>query len=85
MLTIEIKEELDFDDIRDRVWGQAIDNLEVIIEHDKEEEFMSYIISCYEYDNERPTMTEINDLLAYDWEYLFDVLEIDENEENEEE
>lgn len=83
MLTIEIKEELDFDDIRDRAWGQAIDNLEIIIEHDKEEEFMSYIISCYEYGNERPTMTEINDLLAYDWEYLFEILEIEEEKEEE--
>ncbi len=67
---MEIKQDMDFDDLRKNCWGQAVDILEEISDADKEDALMSYLEDIY-YDD-IPTLTEINDLLAYDWEKLYD-------------
>ena len=67
---MEVKQDMDFDDLRKNCWGQAVDILDEIEKADKENALMSYLEDIY-YDD-IPTLTEINDLLAYDWEKLYD-------------
>lgn len=67
---MEVKQDMDFDDLRKNCWGQAVDILDEIEKADKENALMSYLEDIY-YDD-IPTLTEINDLLAYDWEKLYE-------------
>ena len=66
---MEIKQDMDFNDLRNNCWGQAVDILKEISDADKEDALMSYLEEIY-YD-EIPTLTEINDILAYDWENVY--------------
>lgn len=84
MVTIEVKRELDFDDLQEMVWGQAINILDTIYQKGKEDELMGFLASQFE-GGEIPTETEVNDILAYDWEYVFDVLGISEDDDEEDE
>lgn len=80
MFTFEIKREIDFEDVYDECNStQERDVLDTICEKGKEEELM-YILA-----EECETMDEISDLIYHEWEYLFDRLEINEDEEDEEE
>ena len=81
MVTIEVKRELDFDDLQEMVWGQAIDTLDTIYQKGKEDELMEFLASQFE-GGEIPTETQVNDILAYDWEYVFEALGISEDEED---
>lgn len=84
MVTIEVKRELDFDDLQEMVWGQAIDILDTIYQKGKEDELMEFLATQFE-GREIPTETQVNDILAYDWEYVFEVLGISEDEEDDDE
>ncbi len=84
MVTIEVKRELDFDDLQEMVWGQAIDTLDTIYQKGKEDELMEFLSSQFE-GGEIPTETQVNDILAYDWEYVFEALGISEDEEDDDE
>ena len=66
---MEVKEDLDFGDLQDRCWGQAVDILKEISDADKEDALMNYLENVFSGDI--PTMTEVNDLLAYDWEQVY--------------
>lgn len=66
---MEIKQDMDFRDLENNCWGQAVDILKEISDADKEDALMSYLEEIY-YD-EIPTLTEINDVLAYDWENVY--------------
>lgn len=66
---MEIKQDMDFNDLRNNCWGQATKILEEISDADKEDALMNYLEEIY-YD-EIPTLTEINDILAYDWENVY--------------
>ena len=79
---IEIREELDFYDLKDRVWGQACQILEKIEEEGKERELMNLILECF---SDVPSMVEVNDFIAYEWEFIYEQLDIDEDDEDEEE
>lgn len=83
MVTIEVKRELDFDDLQEMVWGQAIETLDTIYQKGKEDELMEFLASQFE-GGEIPTETQVNDILAYDWEYVFEALGISEDEEDDE-
>lgn len=82
MVTIEVKRELDFDDLQEMVWGQAVSTLDTIYQKGKEDELMDFLASQFE-GGEIPTETEVNDILAYDWEYVFDALGISEDDDDE--
>ena len=82
--TIEVKRELDFDDLQEMVWGQAIDTLDTIYQKGKEEELMQFLAEQFE-GGEIPTETQVNDILAYDWEYVFEAIGISENDEDDDE
>ena len=85
---ITVKQEMDFDDIRKSAWGQAVEGLDEIEKEGMEDELMAYLEDIF---NEGVDRTELNDLLAYDWEWVYsqigmpsDVAERLADEENEE-
>lgn len=61
-------------------WGQAREILERIEREGKLDELESLLEETFT--NELPTETDINDLLAYDWEWVYEMLDIKEEEEN---
>lgn len=67
---MEIKQDMDFNDLRNNCWGQATKILEEISDADKEDALMSYLEEIF-YDD-IPTLTEVNDVLAYDWERVYE-------------
>jgi hypothetical protein len=60
-------------------WGQAREIYERIEREGKLDELESLLEETFT--NELPTETEINDLLAYDWEWVYEMLDIKEGEE----
>ena len=77
-----IKNDMDFNDLMDNCWSGAIDTLRTIEENDKGEELMAHLEE--QWLDEVPTMTEINDYLWFEDEFIFQCLEISETEEEEE-
>ena len=77
-----IKRYMDFNDLMDNCWSGAIDTLRTIEENDKGEELMAHLEE--QWLDEVPTMTEINDYLWFEDEFIFQCLEISETEEEEE-
>ena len=65
-----IKQDYDFRDLENNCWGQAMKILEEISDANKEDALMNYLEDIY-YDD-MPTLTEVNDLLTYDWERVFE-------------
>ena len=66
---MEIKQDMDFGDLENLCWGQARKILEEISDADKEDALMNYLEDTFYGDI--PTLTEVNDLLAYDWEQVY--------------
>lgn len=82
-MTIEIKKELNFEDIKEMAWSGAIYTINIIDDHEKGNEFMQLLTETF---TEIPTDTEINDFLWFDSDYILDTLGItDDEEENGEE
>ena len=63
-------------------WGQAREIYEKIEEEGKLDELERLLEETFF--NELPTDTQINDLLAYDWEWVYEQLGISDEEEEEE-
>ena len=79
MKSFEIKREIYFDDVYDECDSeQEHDVLDTIIDNGKEDELMELLQETCE------TMDEISDMIYHEWEYIFDMLEIEENDEDEE-
>lgn len=83
MYTITVKATLDFDDLMDKCWSGAIDTLNTIRENDKEDELMSFL--SMDIFSDTPDLTEVNDLLWFDDEWIFEQLGIDTDSEDEDE
>lgn len=84
---ITVKQEMGFDEILNTAWGQAIDVLKEIHKAGMEDELMAYLDDIF---NEGVDHTELNDLLSYDWEWVYsqigmpsEVIERLADEENE--
>lgn len=84
---ITVKQEMGFDEILNTAWGQAIDVLKEIHKAGMEDELMAYLDDIF---NEGVDHTELNDLLSYDWEWVYsqigmpsEVIERLSDEENE--
>ena len=78
MLIIEEKNLLDFE-----AWSGAIETKERILEAGLEEEFENLIDECYP---DGITSTQLNDILWFDSEWVYEALGMtDEEEEDEEE
>ena len=78
-----IKQDMDFNDLMNNCWSGAIDTLKIIEEHNKEDELMAHLEK--QWFDEMPTMTQINDYLWFEDEFIFECLSISEIEEEEEE
>ena len=75
-----VKRELDFKDLQHECWSGAVDTLQTIWEHDKEDDLMDFLEGYFE-DN-IPTMTEVNDLLWFEDEWIFEQIDLDPEEED---
>ena len=80
---MRICKEMDFNDLVRECWCGAEDTLNIIADHDKEDALMDLLEECFSGDV--PTMTEVNDLLRFDDEWLFETLDIDPDEDDDEE
>ena len=65
---ITVKQEMDFDDIRKSAWGQAVAVLDEIYKAGMQNELMEYLEDIF---NAGVDITELNDLLSYDWEWVY--------------
>ena len=65
---ITVKQEMGFNEILNTAWGQAVDVLKEIQKAGMENELMTYLEDIF---NEGVDRTELNDLLAYDWEWVY--------------
>ena len=87
MYTITVRRELDFNDLMDECWSGALDTLKTISENDKEEELMSLL--ALDVFGDTPDLTEVNDLLWFDDEWVFEMLGIktddDDDDDSEDE
>lgn len=78
---MEIKKDYGFDDLRKECWSGATYTLGIIEKNDKEEELMELLLGIF--GDEIPTMTEINDFLWFEDEFIFEQLSINDNGKNE--
>ncbi len=81
MFTITVKSTFDFNDLINHCWSGAINTLETVRENDKEDELMSLL--AMDVFSDTPDLTEVNDLLWFDSEWIFECLGISEDEEDE--
>lgn len=80
---MRVCKEMDFNDLVRECWCGAEDTLNIIANHNKEDALMDLLEECF--NGDVPTMTEINDLLRFDDEWLFETLDISDDEEDEDE
>ena len=80
-MTITVKQEMNFEDLKNNCWSGALNTLSRIEEEGKEEE----LIMLLEEITDNPSITTINDILWFDDEFIFKNLGIIEEEEEEEE
>ena len=80
---LKVIEEYDFETLYTNSWGQARDILLEIDEEDMSEELMDFLEDLYP---EGADAIELNDLLAYDWEWVYSQIgmPIDDDEDEEE-
>ena len=77
MAYITVKQELSFEELKEQCWCGAIETLNRIEEEDKEDDLIAFLVDCFSSYNRIPTLTEINDLLRFEDEYVFEELGID--------
>lgn len=68
---MEIKKNYGFYDLKDEVWQGAVDTLDRIEKEEKQDELMEFLESYFV---DVPTMTEVNDLLWFESDYIFESL-----------
>ena len=71
-----IKEDYSFTDLQNACWSGAEETLKVIEENGKEDAFMDLL----EQEFYEPTLTEVNDFLRFDDDYIYDILGIKEED-----
>ena len=78
-----IKKEYDYDynDLKENSWGGAVNTLRRIEEANKEEELMNFLEDIF-YKN-IPSDTDVNDLLWFDSELIYESLGITDEDEDE--
>lgn len=75
-----IKQCCDFNDLYRNSWGQAIEVLDEIRKLGREDDLMDYLEDCFP---DGADEIELNDLLSYDWEWVYSHIgmPIDDDEE----
>lgn len=74
---MEIKKEYNFYDLLDDCWSGAISTLEKIQEEGKGNELIDFLESMFV---DIPTMTDVNDLLWFESDFIFENLGIESEE-----
>lgn len=82
-MTITVQEELTAYELKDRLWGSAEDTLQRIIDEGKENTFFATLADLYS--DRIPTILEINDLLRFDEDTVFEWCGIKNIEDDREE
>lgn len=77
---LKVINEYDFDTLYNNSWGQAVSILNEIDEADKSEDLMDFLEDLYP---DGVDGIELNDLISYDWEWLYKQIgmPIDEEED----
>ena len=65
---LKVIEEVDFETLYYNAWGQALEVLKEIDEEDMSQELMDFLEYLYPYGVD---CDELNDLLSYDWEWVY--------------
>ncbi len=73
-----IKKEYNFNDLKNTVWSGAIDTINTIEEHNKEDALMDLLEEMF-FDS-IPDETQINDFLWFETEFIFETLGIEEED-----
>ena len=76
---IRVSEEIDGVMLRDRLWSGAEDTMQRIIDEDKEDDFFT-ILSDLHCDKDNIDLTEINDLLRFEEDKVFEWLGINDKD-----
>ena len=71
---MEIKRECGFSELQEMCWSGAVDTLNTISKHDKEDEFMQYLEEVFS--DDIPTKTEVNDFIWFEDDAIFEALDI---------
>lgn len=71
-----IKEDYSFTDLQNACWSGAENTLNTIMEHDCEDAFMDLLEEIFD----EPTLTEVNDFLRFEYDYIYNVLGIKEED-----
>lgn len=71
-----ISREMSFKDLEKNSWCGAIDTIKTVREAGKEDELMDFLEGIF-VDDGIPTETQINDLLWFESEWIFEELGID--------
>lgn len=79
---MEIKSDFDFRRLQNNCWSGALDTLITVYNNDKEDELMDLLEMTFEYDI--PTLTEVNDFLWFEDEFIFEQLGISTDENDDE-
>ena len=77
---MRIAREFDFNDLQNECW-YCEDVLNAVYNANKEDALMMLLEDCF--NSEVPTLTEVNDLLRFDGEWVLETLGIDPEEEEE--
>ena len=77
---LKVIDEYDFDTLYNNSWGQAVSVLNEIDEADKSEDLMDLLEDIYP---DGVDGIELNNLISYDWEWIYKQIgmSIDEDEE----
>ena len=78
-MTIQVTSELGFNDLMSQCWGGAVDTLNRISDNNMGDAFMELINEIFE----TPTMTDINDYLWFEADFIYESLGISEDDEDE--
>ena len=78
---MEIKRECGFSELQEMCWSGAVDTLNTISKHDKEDEFMQYLEEVFS--DDIPTETEVNDFIWFEDDAIFEALDINLKDEEE--
>ena len=81
-MTIQVTSELDFNDLMSQCWSGAVDTLNRIYDNNMEARFMDLLNESFACMS--PTLTEVNDYLWFDADYIYEYLGISEDDEDDE-
>ena len=77
---LKVIDEYDFDTLYNNSWGQSVSILNEIDEADKSEDLMDFLEDLYP---DGVDGIELNDLISYDWEWLYKNIGMPMDEEEE--